>query len=89
MLTYLDLSGNCITSLPPLSSLSNLVTLLLHDNAIHSLATIGGTLPTSLKKLTLGNNSVTDLNQFAYLSELPNMEETVVAGNPCLVWKEK
>ena len=59
-LTYLDLSGNTLRNLQPLTGMENLQELLLQHNAVTSLADLS--VLTNLTKLDISFNSVTDLS---------------------------
>ena len=87
LLTHLDLSNNYLKSVPDLSALTNLSTLLLSGNVVTSLQHVR--FPTSLKSLSLADNDIHDINHMSALTELPHLEQLIVRGNPCLAWENK
>ncbi|KAK2190538.1 hypothetical protein NP493_77g05068 [Ridgeia piscesae] len=83
-LQHLDLSHNCITSVGLLTHLTRLKTLLLHDNELTSLKLFPRCLPHGLVILSLAQNHLTDLSEFAYLSCLPRLGQLSLMDNPCV-----
>jgi hypothetical protein len=65
---FLDLSGNAIQDLSPLSSLSQLQTLFLSGNAIQDLSPLSSL--SQLQMLDLRGNAIQDLSSLSSLSQL-------------------
>ncbi|VDI14863.1 centrosomal protein CEP97 [Mytilus galloprovincialis] len=84
-LRHLDLSDNSVSTLTDISNLQNLRTFLLHGNIITSLRTIPPCLPHSLCIFSLAENEILDMNEVAYLSCLPNLEQLSLMNNPCVL----
>ncbi|CAC5380139.1 CEP97 [Mytilus coruscus] len=84
-LRHLDLSDNSVSTLTDISHLQNLRTFLLHGNIITSLRTIPPCLPNSLCIFSLAENEILDMNEVAYLSCLPNLEQLSLMNNPCVL----
>ena len=75
-LRRLDLSGNALTDLAPLTGVVALESLDLSGNAVTDLWPLAGLV--ELRRLDLSGNAVADL---APLAGLPNLEVLVLAGN--------
>ena len=67
------------------SILSPLQSLLLHGNLIKSLQPAPSHLTPSLSVLSLAENDLEDLNEAAYLSTLPALEQLSLMNNPCVI----
>ena len=80
-LRELDLSGNNISSIDGVGELGNLEVLKLSDNAVESLERMKSL--TSLRKLDIQGNDLAILEEFCSLSQLGNLKELNIAGNPC------
>ena len=56
----------------------------VRGNLISSLSSVPQCLPMSIVSLSLGENEVSDLCHFCYLSSLPRLEQLTVQKNPCV-----
>ena len=75
-LEILDLDGNLISDISPLSGLTKLWHLWISDNSISDISALGGL--TSLTDLRIGENSITDISP---VSELTSLNNLVLGGN--------
>lgn len=66
--TELDLSGNKLTSLPPLNNLSQLKRLILHDNRLSEIPVLDNM--EMLRELDLRSNELTSLDNLKYCPSL-------------------
>lgn len=69
-LTLLDLSHNLLCTLPPMTSLTRLLTLHLDYNRLLSLDSLHLTVLSSLQTLTVSNNQITCVNALTVLKNL-------------------
>jgi hypothetical protein len=73
----LDISGNNISNITPLSSLSNLNSLNLSGNSISDIGPLASI--STLQNLNLSNTSITDIS---ILSSFPNLVSVDLENNP-------
>ena len=78
-LTRLDLSGNSISDISPLSGLTNLTQLYLSDNTLSDISDLSGL--TKLLILHLDNNTLSDISP---LSEMTNLTRLDLSENDSL-----
>lgn len=76
----IDLSDNEITKLENFPYLHRLRTLLLNNNKIQHIGSLGDSLP-SLESLVLTNNKLNNLSDIDSLSELPNLKRLSLLDN--------
>ena len=67
-ITHLNLTGNAITDISPLASLTNLIELNLWANPISDISPLSSL--TNLRVLTLANRDVYDISPLSYLTNL-------------------
>lgn len=84
-LSYLDINGNLISDLRPLSGLTNLSLLALQNNRISNLSPLSGL--TNLYHLDLGVNSISNLSPLSGLTNLQNLllEQNAISDISALV----
>ena len=70
-LSFLDLTGNSISDISPLTELNNLEHLELRDNSISDILPLAGL--TNLTQLNLSNNSISDILPLAGLTNLTQL----------------
>ena len=77
----LKLSCNMIKTLKGLENISRLTTLHINGNQINCLAPLTNCL--QLKKIDICNNSIDNIRQTEFLSQLPLLMSLLMTGNPC------